>query len=215
MARLLGPKCKKCRRFNQKLFLKGVKCFTSKCPLDPHHLPSPRTTRPGQHGAGAKAFSEYGIRLDEKQKLRFMYGVMEKQFKKYFEMAQRRKGVTGENLLIILESRLDNVLYRMGFALSRQQARQFIRHRFIEVNSKVIDIPSYLVKPGDVISLREKAKNKEIFKEIIEYTKENFQILPHLEVDFDNMKGKFLRYPERNEIPVDVNEQLIVEFYSR
>jgi len=215
MARILGAQCKRCRRFNQKLFLKGVKCYTSKCPLDPSHQPQPRAKRPGQHGDSNKSFSEYGIRLDEKQKLRFMYGLMERQFKKYFLLAQKKKGLAGENLIKILESRLDNVIYRMGFALSRQQARQLVKHRFVEVNSKIVDIPSYLLKPGDEIRVREKGKEKESLKQSVEYFKDNLEKMPWVDVDLDNLRGKFLRYPERNEVPVDINEQLIVEFYSR
>ncbi|MGB9857103.1 MAG: 30S ribosomal protein S4 [Dictyoglomaceae bacterium] len=206
MARYTGPDCRLCRREGIKLYLKGTKCFSNKCPFDR------RKSVPGQHGKTQRKLTEYGLRLREKQKLKRIYGVLERQFRRYFEEASKGKGVTGERLLQILETRLDNVVYRLGWALSRDQARQLVLHRKILVNGKKVNIPSYNVKIGDVIEVAE----KELIpvREALE-TFPNKHVPSWLEVDRENLKGKVLRLPTREEIDVPVQEQLIVEFYSR
>lgn len=206
MARYTGPDCRLCRREGMKLFLKGTKCYTNKCPFDR------RKSAPGQHGKAQRKLTEYGLRLREKQRVKRIYGVMESQFRRYFEEASKGKGVTGERLLQTLETRLDNVVYRMGFALSRKQARQLILHRKILVNGRKINIPSFNVKVGDIIDV----VDKELIpvQEAIE-TFPNKHIPSWLEVDRENLKGRVLRLPTRDEIDVPVQEQLIVEFYSR
>ncbi|MCG0314668.1 MAG: 30S ribosomal protein S4 [Calditerricola sp.] len=168
---------------------------------------------PGQHGPGQRRkLSEYGIRLMEKQKLRHMYGLTERQFRRTFERAQKMPGATGENFMILLESRLDNLVYRLGFARTRPAARQLVTHGHVTVNGKKVDIPSYQVKPGDVIGLREKSRNLQVVKEALE----NRAYLPdYLSFDENKMEGTYLRYPERSELPQEINEKLIVEFYSR
>ncbi len=208
MGRYTGSVCRLCRREGVKLFLKGSKCMTDKCPLEKRNYP------PGQHGRRRVKLSEYGIRLREKQKLRRIYGVSESQFRKYFEIASRQKGLTGENLIKLLERRLDNVVYRMGFATSRRDARQLVAHGHIMVNGRKVDIPSYLVKPGDVIEVKEKSKNLERIKNAVEMAE--FRGVPSwMEVDYENLKGVFKAVPERSEIQIPVNETLIVEFYSK
>lgn len=209
MARYIGPSCKLCRRERQKLFLKGTKCYTEKCPLERKNY------APGQHGLTRRAkFSEYGVQLREKQKVKRIYGVMERQFKNYFEKATKMKGVTGENLLKLLERRLDNVIYRMGFAMNRRQARQLVRHGYFTVNGKKVDIPSYLVRPGDIIEIVQSGKELEIIKESLALAEQRgFPVW--LEVNAEEMKGKFVRLPEREEMQLPVQEQLIVEFYSK
>ncbi|OGW74099.1 MAG: 30S ribosomal protein S4, partial [Nitrospirae bacterium RIFOXYC2_FULL_44_7] len=158
---------------------------------------------------------EYGIRLDEKQKMKSMYGVLERQFRRYFHMAQKKRtGVTGEVLINILESRLDNIVYRMGFATSRSSARLLVKHRFVDVGGRCVDVPSYIVKPGQVVKIRGKGKEKEHIKKSMDFAQEK-GIFPWLEVAADKLEGKFLRIPERNELPLDIKEQFIVEFYSR
>ena len=192
-----------------KLYLKGEKCYTEKCPLEKKNYP------PGQHGPLRRArLSEYGIQLREKQKLRRIYGVFERQFRRYFEMATKQKGKTGENLLKILERRLDNVVYRLGFAPSRKAARQLVKHRHILVNGKVVDIPSYLVEPGDEIRVRDKSKELEIIHNSLKRVTET-SLVPWLQLNKATLSGVFMYIPERSEIPINVNEQLIVELYSK
>lgn len=208
MARYTGPSCKLCRREKEKLFLKGSKCYTAKCILDK------RSYAPGQHGKKPSKLSDYGLQFREKQKLRRIYGVLEKQFRIYFRRAEKKKGVTGENLLQILEKRLDNVVFRLGFALSRSQARQMVRHGHLQVNGRKVDIPSCQVKTGDEIRIKEKSQNISKVKEIIELTKER-EVPVWLEANKDNLSGKVIKIPSREEMAVPVQEQLIVELCSR
>ncbi|CUS76601.1 SSU ribosomal protein S4P [Candidatus Kryptonium thompsonii] len=209
MGRYTGPVCRLCRRERVKLYLKGEKCYTEKCPLEKKNYP------PGQHGPLRRArLSEYGIQLREKQKLRRIYGVLERQFRRYFEMATRQKGKTGENLIKILERRLDNVVYRLGFAPSRKAARQLVKHRHILVNNKIVDIPSYLVEPGDEIRVRDKSKELEIIHNSLKRVTET-SLVPWLQLNKATLSGVFMYIPERSEIPINVNEQLIVELYSK
>lgn len=206
MARYTGPVCKLCRREGTKLYLKGEKCFTDKCPVARRAYP------PGQHGQGRRKLSEYGVQLREKQKARRTYGVMEGQFSRYFEKAENKKGVTGELLLQMLERRLDNVVYRMGFASSRAEARQLVRHNHFSVNGRRVNIPSFSVKPGDVIEVRPESRQKARFKEMAEATR---GVPAWLEVSSEAMKGTVVRLPNREEVDTPVQEQLIVEYYSR
>ncbi len=200
--------CKLCRRERQKLFLKGTKCYTEKCPLEKKNYP------PGQHGTSRRPkISEYGIQLREKQKVKRIYGILETQFKNYFEIALSQKGRTGENLIKLLERRLDNVVYRLGFAISRKAARQLVRHRHILVDGNLVDIPSYLVKPGQVISIKEKSKKLDIIHNSLKRVKEG--TYPWLQIDKATLSGTFLHVPERTDIPLNTNEQLIVELYSK
>lgn len=208
MARYTEASCRLCRREGEKLFLKGERCYTNKCAI------SRRAYAPGQHGQNKKKLSEYGLQLREKQKARRFYGVLESQFRKYFEIANRKKGVTGENLLQLLESRLDNVVYRMGFGTTRAEARQLVTHGHFDVNGKRLNIPSYLVKVGDTISVREDSKKSPRFKEILEVT--GSKVVPKwLEVDQENLKGKVVALPSREDIDLNVQEHLIVELYSK
>jgi len=208
MARYTGASCRLCRREGQKLFLKGEICYGNKCAV------VRRSYAPGQHGAQRKKLSEYGVQLREKQKAKRFYGILESQFRKYFEMASRKKGITGELLLQILESRLDNVVYRLGFATTRAEARQLVRHGHFEVNGKRVNIPSYLVKVNDTISVKEKSKKLERFKEILDVT--GAKIVPNwLEVDQENLTGKVVALPSREDIDLQVQEHLIVELYSK
>lgn len=209
MARYTGAVCRLCRREGQKLFLKGDRCYTDKCAVDR------RPTPPGDHGGGrGKKASEYGLQLREKQKARRYYGVLERQFAKYFEMASKRKGMTGENLLSILETRLDNVVYRLGFAMSRAEARQLVRHAHFTVNGKKVNIPSYLVKPGDAVSLREGSRSIDKIKASLET---NASRVPPKWLDFDrnNLEAKVLAHPLREDIDLPIEEHLIVELYSK
>ncbi|NLM61438.1 MAG: 30S ribosomal protein S4 [Clostridiales bacterium] len=208
MARYTDAVCRLCRREGQKLFLKGDKCYSDKCPVDRRHYP------PGQHGQGRKKLSEYGLQSREKQKTRRYYGVLESQFRKYFEMAERKPGVTGTNLLQILESRLDNVVYRLGMAMSRPEARQLVRHGHFTVNGRKVNIPSYLVKPGDVIALKESSRKLEKFKAVLEA---NASRVPPRWLDFDRdaVQGTVTALPEREDIDFPVEEHLIVELYSK
>ncbi|MFQ5863644.1 MAG: 30S ribosomal protein S4 [bacterium] len=209
MARYTGPVCKLCRREEQKLFLKGIKCTTPKCPVEKKSYP------PGQHGT-ARRFkqSDYGIQLREKQKVRRMYGLMESQFRNFFAKAERQKGITSEILLQLLERRLDNVVYRLGFAASRKAARQLVRHRHFLVNDKLVDIPSYILKAGDVIRVKDKSKKSEVIHASMRRIREG-RLLPWLELDKAGMKGSLLNIPSRADIPLDANESLIVELYSK
>jgi len=209
MARYTGPACKICRREGLKLFLKGERCFTPKCAFERKGFP------PGQHGRNRRfKRSEFGIQLREKQKIRDMYGLQERQFQHFFETANRQKGVTGATLIQMLESRLDNVVYRMGLALSRRAGRQLVRHRHFLVNGKVLDIPSYLCQPGDVVRVRDRSRKMAIFHDSMRLVKEG-KVVPYLNLDKAQMEGTFLQVPTREEIPITVNEQLVVEMYSR
>ena len=208
MARYKDEQCRICRREGQKLFLKGSRCYSDKCSL------TRRNYAPGQHGQKRTKLSEYGTQLREKQKTRSFYGVGEKQFRKYFEMASNKKGITGTNLLQILESRLDNVVYRLGLGASRPQARQIVTHGNIEVNGIKTDIASYLVKPGDVISVRESKKDNTVIKANIEAGAAR-PVPEWLELDSQNLSAKVLRVVNREEIDLPVEEHLIVELYSK
>ncbi len=208
MARYTDASCKLCRREGQKLFLKGERCYTNKCAV------GRRPYAPGQHGAQRKKISEYGLQLREKQKAKRFYGLLESQFRKYFEIANRKKGVTGENLLQLLESRLDNVVYRLGFGTTRAEARQLVTHGHFTVNGKKLNIPSYIVKVGDTVDVSEKGKKSVRFKEILDIT--GAKIVPKwLEVDQENLKGKIVALPAREDIDLNVQEHLIVELYSK
>ncbi len=208
MSRYKDEQCRICRREGQKLFLKGSRCYTDKCSV------TRRNYAPGEHGQGKKKLSEYGTQLREKQKTKSFYGVGESQFRKYFEMAENKKGITGENLLQILESRLDNVVYRAGFGSSRAQARQLVNHGHFDVNGKKVDIPSYLIKAGDVISVREIKQDSKIIKENIEANKA--KPLPEwLEKDNEKMQVKVIRLAAREDVDIPVEEHLIVELYSK
>ncbi len=209
MARYIGPACKLCRREEQKLFLKGSKCTTPKCPLDKKSYP------PGQHGTRRRfKQSEYGIQLREKQKVRRMYGLLETQFRNYFEKAERQKGITSENLLQLLERRLDNSVYRFGFASSRKTARQLVRHGHFMVNGRAVDIPSYILKPGDVVQVKDKSKRLDVIHSSMKKMREG-KLLPWLDLDKAGMKGTLLNNPSRDDIPLEINESLIVELYSK
>lgn len=208
MARYTGPVCRLCRREGAKLYLKGDRCYSDSCSF------TKRSYAPGQHGQARKKVSEYGLQLREKQRARRVYGVLEGQFRTYFDKADRQKGITGENLLVLLERRLDNVVYRLGFAASRTQARQLVRHRHFTVNDKRVDIPSYQIKPGDVIQVKETSKQSPLIKEIAEAV--TTKTTPAwLEVQAEEMIGKIVRYPNRDEIDTPIQEHLIVELYSR
>ncbi|MCY0901010.1 MAG: 30S ribosomal protein S4 [Firmicutes bacterium] len=210
MARYTEPVCRLCRREGVKLYLKGERCYTDKCAIDR------RAYAPGQHGQGGgrKRTSEYGTQLREKQKARRVYGVLEKQFQSYYEEAARRSGITGDTLLQLLEARLDNVVYRLGFASSRPEARQLVKHGHFDVNGRRVDIPSYNVRIGDVISVREKSASSQKFKEVLEAAKGK-TAPAWTERDLVTRSGKVTRYPAREEIDVPVTEQLIIEYYSR
>ena len=206
MARYLGPKLKLSRREGTDLFLKsGVRAIESKCKID---------TAPGQHGARKPRLSDYGSQLREKQKVRRMYGILERQFRNYYKEANRLKGNTGENLLVLLEGRLDNVVYRMGFAATRAEARQLVSHKAIIVNGRVVNIPSYQVSVDDVIAVREKSKKQARIKASLELAEQR-EKPTWLEVDAAKMEGVFKRIPERSDLSADINEHLIVELYSK
>ncbi len=209
MARYTGPSCRLCRREGTKLFLKGLRCNTEKCAFDR------RKYAPGDHGQGfRKKISDFGIHLREKQKARRLYGILEKQFRKYFQLAEKRSGVTGENLLQILETRLDNLVYRMGFAPSRNAARQLITHGHFMVNNRKVDIPSFIVRPEQEIIVAAKSRSLKMIQEAMEAATD---IEKHewFAVDKDNFQGKLLSVPKRDQIPVEIDERLIVEYYSK
>ena len=208
MARYTGSKCRLCRREGEKLFLKREKCYTSKCAIENRPFP------PGQHGQRRMRLSDYARQLREKQKLRRIYGVLEDQFRLYYKEADRRKGSTGENLLQLLECRVDNVVYRMGFGVSRNEARQLVRHNGVTVNGTKVNIPSYQVKAGDVIAVSEKSKNQLRVKAAQDLAQQR-GIPEWLEVDASKLEGVFKTAPERSELPAEVNEQLVVELYSK
>ena len=208
MARYTDAVCRLCRREGQKLFLKGARCYSDKC------SGGKRQYAPGQHGHGRKKLSEYGIQLREKQKAKRYYGVLESQFEKYFDMASNKKGITGENLLQILESRLDNVVYRLGFALSRPEARQLVRHGHFTVDGHKVNIPSYLVKPGAVITIKENSRSLPKMKAILEQT--DGKVTPKwLDLDRNTLQAKVVNLCDREDIDLDVQEHLIVELYSK
>jgi len=209
VARNLDPKCRQCRREGEKLFLKGEKCFTDKCAIER------RAYAPGQHGQrSGQRMSGYGVQLREKQKIRRLYGVLERQFRKVYAEADRRKGQTGENLLQLLEGRLDSVAYRMGFGVSRAEARQVVRHNGVLVNGRRVNIPSFVVQPGDVVELTERARGTLRVKAALEAA-EGRGFPEWIEVDVKAGKGTFKSYPQRAELPATLNEGLVVELYSR
>ncbi len=206
MARDTAPQCKQCRREGQKLFLKGERCMTDKCAIERRNYP------PGDHGRGRSRQSEYRLQLREKQKARRYYGVFERQFRGYYDRATRQAGVTGENLLRLLETRFDNVLVRLGFASSRRQARQLVRHGHWMINGGRVDIPSYQLRPNDVISIKPGSNAEAVIRDATELTS---AVPPWLQADHDGLTAKLLRHPERDEIATPVQEQLIVELYSK
>ncbi|WP_026477627.1 30S ribosomal protein S4 [Alkaliphilus transvaalensis] len=207
MARYTDAVCRLCRREGMKLYLKGERCYTDKCAINKRNVP------PGQHGQSRKKLSNYGIQLREKQKAKRFYGVLEGQFRKYFEMADKQAGITGDNLLRICESRLDNVVYRLGLGTSRAEARQLVVHGHFTVNGQKVDIPSYLCKAGDVITVRDKSKSSEKFKAIAEGF--NGSVPTWLTVDMEKLEGKIVSLPSREDIDLPIAENLIVELYSR
>lgn len=208
MARYIGSKCRLCRREGEKLFLKGEKCHTAKCPIETRPFP------PGQHGQKRARLSDYARQLREKQKLRRVYGILEGQFRSYYEEADRRRGSTGEVLLQILESRLDNVVFRMGFGASRSEARQLVRHNGVTVNGKRVNIPSYQLKAGDVVAVVEGSKNQLRIKASSDFAQQR-GMPDWLDVDASKMEGVFKAAPERSELPAEIQEQLVVELYSK
>ena len=206
MARYTGPSCKLCRREGMKLFLKGERCLTEKCAIERRSYP------PGEHGRGRIKQSQYLLQLREKQKARRYYGLLEKQFRNYYERAARGSGVSGENLLRLLETRLDNVIYRLGFAASRSQARQLVRHGHFQVNGRRVNIPSFQVKPNDIITLKTGSPAEEVVRDATDLTA---SVAPWLQADHDGLTGKILKLPDRAEIDTPVQESLIVELYSK
>ncbi len=208
MARYTEAACRLCRREGEKLYLKGERCYTNKCSV------GRRSYAPGEHGQSRKKISEYGLQLREKQKLRRIYGILERQFSGYFSLAESKKGITGENLLQILESRLDNVVYRLGYAVSRKEARQLVRHGHFLVNGKKVNIPSFLVKAGDVISIKEGSLGSPKLKELLEGAASH-TVPEWLEVDVNSHSGKVKTLPVREQIDIQIQEHLIVELYSR
>lgn len=208
MARYTGPQCRLCRRETEKLFLKGDRCFTEKCAVERRQYP------PGQHGQRRGKLSDYGVQLREKQKVRNTYGVLEKQFRKYFHKAETKKGVTGEVLLQCLETRMDNVVYRMGFAPNRNGARQLVTHGHFQVNGRDVNIPSFSVQVGDVIEVRTPSRDMDAIKDSIVRVEQR-GIPSWVEMDFQNFKGKVIQIPSREDIQLTAQEQLIVELYSK
>ena len=209
MGRYIGPSCRLCRREGMKLFLKGTKCSTPKCPIEKRSFP------PGQHGQIRVKLSDYGIQLREKQKVKRMYGVLERQFQRYFSIAQKARGVTGQMLLEMLERRLDNVLYRIGFATSRREGREMVRHRAVTVNGKLVDIPSYPVKVGDVVQVRAQRNGQASrMKDNVERTKDR-PPAAWIQLDAAHLKATIIRAPQKDDIGLPIQEQLIVELYSK
>ncbi|MFA5576680.1 MAG: 30S ribosomal protein S4 [Tissierellaceae bacterium] len=207
MARYTGPVCRLCRREGMKLYLKGDKCFTDKCPV------AKRAYAPGQHGQSRKKVTEYGMQLREKQKVRRFYGISESQMSKYFLKADKMKGITGENLLRLLELRLDNVVYRMGFAASRAEARQLVTHGHFQVNGAKVDIPSVLLSVNDVVAFKERSRNSEKIKSIVENHSGN--TVKWVDVDLEQLRGSIVAEPTREDIDIPIEEHLIVELYSK
>jgi len=206
MAKMMGADCRQCRREGCKLFLKGERCTSKKCAMER------RPVAPGQHGTGRKRVTEYGTQLREKQKVKKAYGILEKQFRRYYEEAERQKGVTGETMLSLIERRLDNVVYRMGIGASRSESRQIVNHAQITVNGKTVNIPSYQVKVGDVIAVKENKRELEMFKQL----KGMKIVMPKwLEFNSDTLEGKILALPTREDIDLNIKEHLIIELYSR
>jgi len=209
MARYSGPVCKHCRREGEKLFLKGSRCLSAKCSFEK------RSYAPGQHGMSRRSkLSEYGVQLRMKQKVKRIYGLLEAQFRSYYEKSTRQKGVTGENLLRMLESRLDNVIYRLGFAPSRKSARQMVLHGHFLVNGRYVNVPSYIMRAGDIVAVREKSRKMPLIHETMRRIKDDV-LVPWLRLDKAKMEGEFLDLPNRQDIPIDVQENLIVELYSK
>jgi len=208
MAKYTGSKCRQCRREGGKLFLKGEKCFTAKCAVENRPFP------PGQHGQRRQRLSDYATQLREKQKLRRIYGVLERQFHTYYQEASRKKGSTGEVLLQLLEGRLDNVVYRMGFSSSRSEARQLVRHNGVSVNGSRVNIPSYQVQPNDVVSINEKSRAQLRIQAAVDLAQQR-GISDWIDVDVKKMQGVYKSRPERSELPADINEHLVVELYSK
>jgi len=208
MARYIGPVCRLCRREGLKLFLKGERCYTDKCAIERRNYP------PGEHGQGRLKFSEYSIQLREKQKLRRMYGILESQFRRYFAMADRARGVTGETLLQILERRMDNIVYRLGFATSRAEARQLVRHGHFRVNGRKVDIPSYLVRTGDAVSVRERSRQVTRIQEALELAQRR-GVPEWLQIDPPTFTGIVKALPTRADLTMPINEKLVVELYSK
>ena len=206
MARYTGPSCRLCRREGQKLYLKGERCYSDKCAIDR------RGYAPGQHGQGRKKVSNYGLQLREKQKAKRFYGLLETQFRSYFDKAEKMHGITGENLLKLLELRLDNVVYRMGMATSRKEGRQLVRHGHFRVNGQKVDIPSYLVSVGDVIAVKEKSRSSAKFKEFAEAA---VNVPNWVQTNYENLEGKVISLPTREDVDIPIAEHLIVELYSR
>lgn len=208
MARYTGSVCRLCRRENLKLYLKGDRCYSDKCAFERKSYP------PGQHGQSRSKHSDYGIQLREKQKVKRIYGILENQFRRYFEKADKMKGITGENLLLFLERRMDNMVFRLGFASSRSEARQLIRHDHFLVNGRKVNIPSYLVSPGEIVEVREKSRKIPRIVESLEAVARRG--VPHwLELDKENVKGKIVSLPSREDLTMPIQEQLIVELYSK
>ncbi|MEJ2193455.1 MAG: 30S ribosomal protein S4 [Ignavibacteriaceae bacterium] len=208
MARYIDSVCKLCRRERQKLFLKGQKCYTEKCPIESRNYP------PGEHGQRRRSkVSEYGVQLREKQKIKRIYGLLESQFRNYFKKANKQKGITGENLVKLLESRFDNIVYRLGLAASRKQARQLILHRHFLINERPVDIPSYLLAAGDIIKVRDKSKKLDAIHNSLKRVKDT----PYswLTIDKANLTGTYVQIPEREDVPLNANEQLVIELYSK
>jgi len=208
VARNLGPVCRLCRREGLKLFLKGERCYTDKCAIERRNYP------PGAHGQARTRFSEFSIRLREKQKVKRIYGLLEKQFAHYFELAERMSGITGENLLVLLERRLDNVVYRLGFASSLAQARQLVRHGHIEVDGKPVTIPSYLLALNQVVSIGEKSRQKKVVVDAIELAQRR-GVAPWIQLEREQFRGSLKSLPARADLTMPISEKLIVEHYSR
>jgi small subunit ribosomal protein S4 len=208
VARNLGPVCRLCRREGLKLFLKGERCYSDKCAIERRNYP------PGAHGQARTRFSEFAIRLREKQKVKRIYGMLERQFAHYFEMAERMPGITGENLLVLLERRLDNVVYRLGFASSLAQARQLVRHGHFEVNGKKVTVPSYLVAVNQIVSIAEKSRQKKVLQEALEMSQRR-GVPPWIALERDQFRGFLRSYPARADLTMPISEKLIVEHYSR
>ena len=208
MARYLGPVCRRCRREGMQLYLKGDRCYTDKCAIERRHYP------PGQHGQRRSKVTDYGTQLREKQKVRRIYGVLEKQFSGYFKKAERQKGVTGTNLLVLLERRLDNVVYRLGFANSRSQARQLVRHNLMLVNGAKVNLPSYLVRKGDLVQTTEKGRNLPLIRDAMEAVARR-GCPSWLEFNKEEAQGRVILFPNREDVTMPIQEHLIVELYSK
>jgi small subunit ribosomal protein S4 len=208
LAKYTGPRCRLCRREGEKLFLKGAKCYSSKCPVESRSFP------PGQHGQRRARLSDYAVQLREKQKLRRVYGLLERQFRNYYEDADRLKGSTGENLLRLLERRLDSVVYRMGFGASRSEARQLVRHRAVAVNGKTVNIPSFQVSSEDEIAIDEAAASQLRIRGAVDLAGQR-GVPDWLDVEAEKLRGVFKRSPDRSDLPSDINEHLVVELYSK